>query len=106
MPNYEYKHDTCNHEWEEWRSIKHCMPTPEDKCPKCGEIGNITLLVSGGSGRGKVELYGDDAIAASKAEGKQIAALARKDEKVYANILGESKYHELQTRLDRRPKRR
>ena len=53
MPTYEYTHKitNCNHEWEEVRSIVKCFPTPEDICPHCGEKGNITLLVSGGSGR-------------------------------------------------------
>jgi putative FmdB family regulatory protein len=100
MPTYEYRHsiETCQHEWEEVRSIKDPDPT---QCPKCLVDGNIIHLISGGSGKGIVELYGDELIAKAKADGKKIAKDAAQSEKLYANLLGEDKMQSLQQRLDR-----
>jgi hypothetical protein len=100
MPTYEFLHDIeeCKYEWEEVRSIKDAEPT---QCPKCLMEGNIIHLISGGSGRGIVELYGDELIAKAKADGKKIAKDAAQSEKLYANLLGEDKMQSLQQRLDR-----
>ena len=103
MPTYEFVHDIeeCKHEWEDFRSIKALDPT---HCPKCGVEGNIIHLVSGGSGKGVVELYGDELISKCKADGKKIAQEASKDEKKYSKLLVEDKYQALQTRLDNQKK--
>lgn len=104
MPSYEYKHkvEICNHEWEEWKSITKCMPTSEDKCPKCGQAGDIELQVSGGSGKGVVELTGRDYINKVKADAKDFKREVYSNENTYANVLGNDKYQQLQTQMDKR----
>lgn len=99
MPTYEFKHDVndCNHEWEEFRSIKDADPTI---CPKCEAEGNIIHLISGGSGKGIVELSGHELVAKTKDDITKLKSDMRTSEKVYANMLGEGKYQELQTRID------
>lgn len=99
MPTYEYEcpvHDV----FEETHSIKIKL----EHCPKCKEEGNeqpIKRLISLG-GKGVVELSGQELINKIKGDASQIKKDAAKSDKVYANLLGESKYHELQTKLDRR----
>ena len=104
MPTYEFLHDKedCKHEWEEERSIKAADPT---HCPKCGVEGNITHLISGGSGRGVVELYGQELVDKLKVDAQALKKDAAAKEKVYANLLGEDKYQALQTRIDRQKRR-
>lgn len=104
MPTYEFLHslEECKHEWEIELSIK--APDPYN-CPKCGCEGNITRLVSGGSGRGIVELTGDALIDKCKADARQIKKDAAKNEQVYANLLGHDKYQALQTKMDRQKRR-
>jgi len=101
MPTYEFCHslEECKHEWEEVLSIKASDPT---HCPKCGAEGNIIRLISGGSGKGVVELYGQDLVDKIKSDTQQIKKEMHDSPKKYANMLGEERYHQLQTRLDRR----
>lgn len=53
MPTYDYKCDACEHQWEEFQSIK---AEPIKKCPKCGkskarrQIGGGAGLIFKGSG--------------------------------------------------------
>jgi hypothetical protein len=103
MPTYEFLHDVeeCKHEWEDFRSITAADPT---HCPKCNAEGNIVHLISGGSGKGVVELYGAELIEKCKADGKKIAQEASKNEQTYANLLGADRYQALQTRLDNQKK--
>ena len=109
MPTYEFKCQAeiddkeCGHEWEEYLSIK--APDPEE-CPKCHAKGKVLRLVSGGSGRGTVELYGQDLVDKIKSDAKKIKSNAAKDEKVYANLLGEERYQQLQTKMDQRKRGR
>jgi len=53
MPTYEYicKAQDCDHEWEEFHSIKR---EPTLKCPKCGRESAKRLI----SGRGAFRLEG------------------------------------------------
>lgn len=103
MPTYEFKCQAevegkeCAHEWEEFLSIK--APDPEE-CPKCKVKGKVLRLISGGSGRGKVELTGQDLVDSIKADAQKIKQQAAKDEKVYANLLGEERYQGLQKKMD------
>lgn len=99
MPTYEYecpKHGI----FEEFHSmsikLEHC---PE--CEKAGETIEIKRLISLGS-RGIVELTGQDLIDKIKSDTKQLKKDAAKDEKIYANLLGEDKYQQLQTKMDQR----
>lgn len=104
MPTYEFLHDVegCKHEWEEVRSIKAADPT---HCPKCEAEGNIVHLVSGGSGRGVVELTGQDLIDKCRADAQVLKKDAAKSEKLYANLLGEDKMQSMQQRIDRQKRR-
>lgn len=103
MPTYEFLHqvDECKHEWEEYLSI--VAPDPEE-CPKCKVKGNILRLISGGSGKGMVELTGHELIDKVKSDTQKLKKDITKSDKLYSNLIGESKYHELQTKLDRRRK--
>jgi putative FmdB family regulatory protein len=109
MPTYEFKCKAvvdeveCGHEWEEYLSIK--APDP-DECPKCHAKGKVLHLISGGSGKGTVELYGQDLVDKIKSDAKKLKADAAKDEKVYANLLGEDRYQQLQTRMDKQKRSR
>jgi putative FmdB family regulatory protein len=100
MPTYEFEHRAaeCGHIWEDWMSI--VAPDPET-CPKCGGSGEIIRLISGGSGKGSVTLTGDDLVNKVKADAKQLQKDASQSDKLYANLLGEDKYHQLQTKMDR-----
>lgn len=109
MPTYEFKcqskveEQECGHEWEEFLSIK--APDPEE-CPKCKAKGHVLRLISGGSGRGTVELYGQELVDKIKADANKVKAQAAKDEKIYANLLGEDRYQNLQTQMDKRKRDR
>ncbi len=109
MPTYEFKCQAvldgypCAHEWEEFLSIK--APDPEG-CPKCKSKGQVLRLISGGSGRGVVELTGQDLVDKVKTDIRNLKQDAAKSDKVYANLLGDDKYHKLQTQMDRQKKER
>jgi putative FmdB family regulatory protein len=103
MPTYEHQcqNPECKYEWEEDYSIKD---DPPELCPHCHQK-TVKRLISLG-GKGVVELYGQDLVDKSKADTAQLQKEAAANENVYANLLGEDKYHDLQTRMDRRPRRR
>jgi putative FmdB family regulatory protein len=102
MPTYEY---LCpvHGEFEETHSIMikltHC-----NKCKEDGKEQEIKRLISLG-GKGVVELSGDELVSKLKGDAKNIQRKAAKDEKVYANLLGEDKYQSLQTRMDKQKRR-
>ena len=99
MPTYEFLHEVenCKHEWEEFLSIT--APNPAC-CPKCAAEGNIVKLISGGSGRGVVELTGQDLVDKIKLDARKTKQEAAKNENVYANLLGDDRYQSLQTKMD------
>jgi putative FmdB family regulatory protein len=97
MPTYEHRCDTCKHEWEDTYSIKAEVPK---NCPECNAESVVRLISLGG--KGVVELSGQELIDKIKGDANQLKKDAAKSDKVYANLLGDSKYHELQTKLDRR----
>ena len=101
MPTYEHRCDTCKHEWEDSYSIK---ADPPKVCPEC-KAETVTRLICG-TAKGVVELYGQELIDKVKADAQKEKAAAAKDEKIYANLLGEDKYHNLQTQMDRRRRER
>jgi putative FmdB family regulatory protein len=100
MAFYEHICETCKHEWEEEYSIK---AAPPDTCPNC-QAKTVKRLISLG-GRGVVELTGQDLVDKCKADAQQMKKDIAKDANKYANFLGEAKYHELQTKMDRRNRR-
>lgn len=97
MPTYEHKCNSCQHEWEDSYSIKM---DPPKICPSCNAEAVVRLISLGG--KGVVELYGNELIEKVKSDAKQLQKDANKSEKVYANLLGETKYNDLQSRLDRK----
>lgn len=103
MPTYEFQCQDCKHEWEDFLSIK--APDPEE-CPGCHVKGKTLRLISGGSGKGTVELYGQELVDKLKGDAQKIKKDAAQKEKVYANLLGEDKYHALQTQMDRNKRER
>lgn len=100
MPTYEFRCDSnnCNHEWEE---ILHMSDPDPEECPKCHAKGNIVRLISGGSGRGIVQLEGDELVAKVKADAQKLKEEAHRDERVYANLIGDARYEQIQTKLDK-----
>lgn len=99
MPVYDYE---CQLHgiFEEEHSIKIKL----EYCPKCKEEGidqKITRLISLG-GKGVVELYGQDLVNKCKEDGRKMKEEMHNSANTYANYLGESKYNQLQTQLDRR----
>jgi putative FmdB family regulatory protein len=103
MPTYEFlcQVEECKHEWEDVLSI--VAPDPEE-CPKCHAKGQVLRLISGGSGKGSVELYGQDLLDKCKDDARKLKQDAAKSEKVYSNLLGEDKYQAMQVRLDNQKK--
>ncbi len=97
MPTYDHRCDSCLNEWEESYSIK---ADPPKFCPKCNAE-TVTRLISL-SGKGIVELTGQDLVDKIKGDVKQLKKDMSKSANVYANMLGESNYNRLQTSIDRR----
>ena len=105
MPTYEFQHqiNECNHEWEVWQSMSAPNPT---ECPKCSGTENIIKLISGGSGKGRVELTGQDLVEKVKSDTQQLNKNIHNNEKLYANVLGEARYENLQRQFDRNKRER
>jgi putative FmdB family regulatory protein len=99
MAIYEHQcqNPECGYEWEDEYSIKQDPPT---QCPKCLQETAKRMISLGG--KGVVELTGQDLVDKCKADAKQMKKDIAKDANKYANFLGEAKYHELQTKMDRR----
>jgi putative FmdB family regulatory protein len=97
MPTYEYE---CPEHgvFEEFHSILLKL----ENCPHCKETGKeqpIKRLICGTT-KGVVELYGNELVEKCKDDAQKLKKEAAKDEKVYANLLGEEKYQSMQTRMD------
>lgn len=90
MPTYEHLCLECSHEWEDEYSIKVDPPTV---CPKCSTEGKVKRLISGGSGKGKVELTGQEYKEKVMSDAQSLRREAYRNENVMANLIGESKYH-------------
>lgn len=101
MPTYPHicENQECNFEWTDFYSIKQ---DPPKICPKCNQ--ETAKRVIALSGKGIVELYGQDLVDKCREDAQRIKKEASKDANKYANLLGETKYHNLQTQLDRRGK--
>lgn len=99
MPTYEFQCQECKHEWEDFMSIK--APDPEE-CPECKIKGKVLRLISGGSGKGVVELSGDEVIKKAKEDAQKFKKEVYGSEKHYANIIGEGNYNRIQSGMDRR----
>ena len=106
MPNYDYVcsrpvEDGGHGEFEEFHSIK----TKLEECPKCRSEKDISTpvqrLISGGSGRGIVELSGDEYKASVAKDAERIKRETYASESKYSNIIGESRYESIQQRMDK-----
>ncbi len=101
MPTYLY--ECPDHgEFEEFHSASELL----EDCPHCKTEGKeepkkVKRLICG-TNRGIVELSGQDLVNKIKSDSKQLQRDAAKNENLYANMLGESKYHDMQTKMDRR----
>lgn len=91
MPNYEHKctDENCGHEWEEFYSIK---ADPPKVCPEC-KLETAMRLISGGSGKGIVELTGHDLKDKIKSDVQGMKHRMRNDENYRANLVGEDRFH-------------
>jgi putative FmdB family regulatory protein len=101
MPTYEYQCEDCKHEWEDFLS----MSAPNPDCPQCKVSGKTKKLISLGS-KGVVELEGQELVDKLKSDAQKMKREAAKDEKVYANLLGEDRYQSLQTKMDQQKRER
>jgi putative FmdB family regulatory protein len=83
MPSYDHICGNCQHEWEDTYSIHAEVP---DTCPNCQVKGQVKRLISLPSV--KVELTGRDLVNKLRAEGKELARRARKDDSLAADLYG------------------
>lgn len=88
MPSYDHG-CRCGFEWEDFYSIKADPPTV---CPECKQEGGVQRFVSGGAGRGIVELSGRELKESIKTGAAAMQRDAATSEKTLANLVGESKY--------------
>lgn len=98
MPTYSHicNNTECNNQWDDFYSISQAPPTT---CPLCNQETAKRVISSGGS-KGVVELYGQDLKDKVLADGQQLKKEIHQDAYKYANFLGESKYEQLQTKMD------
>ena len=91
MPTYLYECPTHG-EFEEEHSIKITL----QDCPRCQAEGvvpqKLKPLIRGGSGKGIVELYGQDLVDKCKADAQKFEKEVYSKESTYANLIGESHY--------------
>ncbi len=103
MPTYLYLCEQHG-EFEQEHSIKIKL----EVCPKCQEENinpplPVTRLINNCT-IGVVELTGQDLVDKVKSDAQNLKKEMSKSTNTYANMLGESRYHQLQTKLDRRGK--
>lgn len=80
----------CQHEWEEFLNMSDPIP---NVCPKCLALNSTKRLISGGSGRGKVVLTGNELKEKLDQEANEMRKEIYSNENSLANIIGEEKYH-------------
>ncbi len=102
MPTYIYLCETHG-EFDSYHSIRDDARLTE--CVQCREELDIstpvTRLISGGSGRGIVQLEGDEYKASVMKDAARIKRDVYSNESSYANVLGNDKYQALQQRMDK-----
>jgi putative FmdB family regulatory protein len=81
---YSHLCKNCSHKWEDVYSIHDDPPTV---CPSCKTEGSVQRLITGAPYT-KVELYGRELVSKLRAEGKQIAKEAEKNENLAENLYG------------------
>lgn len=98
MPTYEHGCKSCKHEWEEIYSMREPTPTV---CPECKAEGQVVRFISGGSGKGIVEITGHELKDKLKKEGQELKRAALKDENLMANLVGETRYQKDKTGIEK-----
>ena len=100
MPTYLYE-CPIHKEFEEFHSITITLT----ECPKCKKEGKepqqLKRLIASAT-PGKVELQGQDLVDHIKSDAKRIQKEASKSDVKYANLIGESRYQQIQTQMDKR----
>src|SRR5271170_4048401 len=99
MPTYLYECQTHG-EFEEFHSIN----TKLEECPKCKEenlpLKGFRRLITGSS-KGVVILSGHELTSKHKEDVQKLKQEVYGDPNKYANIVGEKRYHDIQTKMDR-----
>jgi len=95
MPNYDHACYDCEYEWEEFYSINDEPPTV---CPKCG--GKARRVITGVPAC-SVKLEGAELKQHIKDERKKIRHQLKSDEKLRANLMGEDKFHNTETNVQK-----
>lgn len=102
MPSYEYFCVAANEEFESFHSITTVL----DDCPLCAEAGRPPhapkRLISGGSGRGIVELTGADLKAKIQSDAQQMRHDMSTNPNKLANFVGETKFNQNELNRTRR----
>jgi hypothetical protein len=98
MATYDHLCENCNQEFELEYSVKVDPPT---LCPLCNFDGKVKRLISFAT-PGKVELQGQDLVDHIKSDAKKIQREAVLSEKKYSNLIGEARYQQIQTQMDRK----
>lgn len=84
---------------------EHSIKIKLEECPRCQEAGlgsqPVRRLIAAAT-PGKVELVGQDLVDSIKRGAKDLEKSASKNENLYSNLIGEGKYNQIQTQLDRR----
>jgi hypothetical protein len=97
-PTYLHQCDNeecATEEWEDYYSISAPIPP----CPTCGKDGH--RLISGGSGRGIVNLTGDELVNKIKSDARDIENHAGKNENFAANFISPDLYEKKQGQIDK-----
>lgn len=101
MPTYLYLCEKNNEEFEEFHSVSEEL----EECPICKsknlECHKPKKLINS-TAKGVVELYGKDLINKVKEDAAKIKRESYKNEKLYANLLGENKYQSIQSSIDKK----
>lgn len=100
MPTYLYTCLKTNQEFEEYHSIT----TKLEDCPICKEKGlepHIPKRLICGSSKGVVVLTGHELTAKNKENVINLKKEIYNNEKLYANVVGETKYNQMQKNIDK-----
>ena len=89
MPTYSHRCDSCEHEFELDYSIK---ADPPKTCPEC-QKDTVRRMISGG-GISRMELTGAEFLAKLPEDTRKIMGNIGSKESTFANMVGESAYHE------------
>lgn len=96
MPCYLHQCTSCEHEWEDTYSVSQ---DPPKVCPECQAESAKRIISDGISG--KMIMSTSEFKASLKEEKKKIKKQFNKDERLKANLMGESNYHNMTTEQQR-----